>query len=841
MARDDVVDLDPYIEDIEESQLFQYPEAVATRPYSGDRVGDEFKNFLVEDLGVPMNVLDIAVGRPGGFRQRFFSPGRGFDPLGLPPGSPLQFRGLREALDPTDVPSMQAREAGIKEDPPTQISRVAAFLPEDSYDTGVQKLIRQYYAQNFDVPSNFNYEFQREPFNKQVIYKDPTDNELKFINPPGVDLANFTAGLQPLVTEFTGLALGAGAGSLAGPKGAVAGGLAGEILGSYVWRYNNLNDLAEKGLLDESYDSTKIHSTAMRDAGMTALFSLGGATVFKILAKGMGKGKAIPGINEDEFVTAFRALEAEADTAAKRKVLETATVPEIMEAGSVSSPTVRRGLEAELTDAAAKGDKRAAVVADRLEEGRRAKTAAVTETIEEVGEVMPTKAGTVSEELTELRPREVFRKEELGIAMREEFDEAIDPKILEAERAIEQARGNFDSRLNELIDETVEPEVALTNLRGIVADISKGDKSLPGTGRSFKIKLNKILSDNATEERILDKVFELAKTSDRDFFKSFLNDPEYTESAILLRKALKNKYKNSLSRDEAGRLVPMSREAHQKFVNDNKNLIEDLFDPEDAKVFSSAGSYASRLNRDIASQERIIKDLQKEPWGSSTEPEFIFRNTWTKEKEGITKTRKVKDIIGDNQELADEYRLLILNDMRKQTDNFSGDKIVDYIDNYGAMMEQWYPKQVVNNLRDYSQLIKDMRIDPGAKGGDDLAVEVLNKMARVYVGFFTAPGRALSAAKQLLGVYKNSRFVETLLNPKKFLNDIENRKKFFDNIFVKDFARGIGRTYGRETGAVSGFTEPETGQIETTDPILIGEELELKGGGNPLMELKYNL
>ena len=93
--------------------------------------------------------------------------------------------------------------------------------------------------------------------------------------------------------------------------------------------------------------------------------------------------------------------------------------------------------------------------------------------------------------------------------------------------------------------------------------------------------------------------------------------------------------------------------------------------------------------------------------------------------------------------------------MRKQTDNFSGDKIVDYIDNYGAMMEQWYPKQVVNNLRDYSQLIKDMRIDPGAKGGDDLAVEVLNKMARVYVGFFTAPGRALSAAKQLLGVYNS--------------------------------------------------------------------------------------
>ena len=122
-----------------------------------------------------------------------------------------------------------------------------------------------------------------------------------------------------------------------------------------------------------------------------------------------------------------------------------------------------------------------------------------------------------------------------------------------------------------------------------------------------------------------------------------------------------------------------------------------------------------------------------------------------------------------------------------------------------------------------------------------MSVKILAKAARVYIGFFTAPGRALSAAKDMLGIYKNTRFVETLLNPKKYLKDIENRKKFFDNPFVKDFARGIGRTYGRETGAVSGFTEPETGQIETTDPILIGEELELKGGGNPLMELKYNL
>ena len=183
MARNDIIDLDPYLEDIEESQLFKYPEAIIDRPYSGERPLDPLKNFLVEDLGVPQNILDMAVGRPGGFRDRAFT---------LDPTSPTKvgmfgpgIRGVKELFQPTDVGTLQAKEAGIKNDPAFQISRTAAFLPSDSYDTGVQKLVRQYYAENFDTPANFNYEFQREPFNNQVIYRDPTDNELKFINPPG--------------------------------------------------------------------------------------------------------------------------------------------------------------------------------------------------------------------------------------------------------------------------------------------------------------------------------------------------------------------------------------------------------------------------------------------------------------------------------------------------------------------------------------------------------------------------------------------------------------------------------------------------------------------------------
>lgn len=831
MTQNDIIDIDKYI--AESGLLVDDREAVADLPYSGKRPLDSLKNYLVTEWGFDPNTIDFFVGAPGGFRERFYSPGRGYDPLGVPPFTPLQFRGFRELLEPTDYATRKAREAGIKEDPPFSISRTAAFLPQDSYDTGVQKLIKKYYKENFDVPLSTNYEFQREPYGKQVIYRDPIDKELKFINPPGVDLANFTAGLEPAGLELISGIVGF---KVAGISGAFVAPIATQFL----WRYNNLRNLEEEGLLDESYDNSKILTTAMKDAGITALFQVGGATVFKAL-KILGGGKMIPGIPEDEFVTAYEALKASSEESGLGKnILETATVPEILEAGKVGSPIVRRGLEAELVDRAAKGDKRAAVVAARLEEGAKAKREEFLEsTVEEAGESIPTK-GAVSEELTKLGEDVVLRKEELGAAIIREFDETLDPKIAAEVRKIEEVRGNFDTQLKALTDESVEPEVALNNLRETLKDLAKGDKALPNTSKGFKLRLNKIVSDNKTEDKILDNVFELFRTSDRKFFQGYINDPELVDSKIILRNAFKNKYKNMLQTDEAGRLMPMSREAHQKFVNDNKNLIEDLFDVEDATAFKNAENFARRLDSAQKSFDRATRELQRQPWGGNGKPEYIFKNTWTREREGITTTRKVFDIIGENQELADEYRLLILNDMKQQTNNFTTG-VGKYLDDYGAMLDVWYPKNVTKNLKFLSELIDDMAVNPGAKGGDDLSVEVLNKMFRIYFGFFTPTGRALSATKQLLSVFKNKRFVDTLLEPEKYLKGIQARKLFFNNPYVLEFVRGTTRTAARESELTSGFVEPEAGQIEQTDPLdfFVPEKTEMNRGGEALMELKY--
>ena len=102
MARDDIIDID---EVIDESLILPKQAPIADKIYSDDRafgVDAAIKNFLVENTFISPGMIDFTVGPPRGARSRFFSQGRGFDPLGLPPLAPIQVRGFRELLEPTD-------------------------------------------------------------------------------------------------------------------------------------------------------------------------------------------------------------------------------------------------------------------------------------------------------------------------------------------------------------------------------------------------------------------------------------------------------------------------------------------------------------------------------------------------------------------------------------------------------------------------------------------------------------------------------------------------------------------------------------------------------------------
>ena len=187
--------------------------------------------------------------------------------------------------------------------------------------------------------------------------------------------------------------------------------------------------------------------------------------------------------------------------------------------------------------------------------------------------------------------------------------------------------------------------------------------------------------------------------------------------------------------------------------------------------------------------------------------------------------------------------------MKQQTGNFDGAKLVQYVDEYGAMLDEWYPPAFSKNIRTYGKLIDKLEVGRGMKDEPAWVVEVVKKLARVYIGFFTAPGRALSAAQQALGIYTNKKLVEVLMNPQKLLDE-KAARNFLQSPAARAFLRGAGREYGRRKELISGYTDPESGQIPPTDPFEYGEDynslfpamknLELNKGGSPLIELKYN-
>ena len=901
-----IIDLDPFLEaalaiENRTTAGIQTPDPVAALPYSSRGpldVDTDIKNFLVEKAGVGKNLIDLMVGRRGGFRDRAFGPQ--YDEQGLPRPQ----RGLlKELFDPTDAATIAAKEAGVStKNSQTELAEYASYLPEDVYETGVQKLIRQHYNQKFDIPLDFDYEFQREPYNKQIIYKDPTSGEFTYLNPPGIDMGNLKAvGAQlgpeiigavsgafttmnpakavtsPIVGAAAGYTVAGGAADLMGLEGIpkeivqVAGGIGGgflsagtgrvtpiilgETVGGFIARHQTLQDLDEKGLLDETYDKEKIYKVALKDAGVTFAFAIGSNAIASGIMKSFGKGGYdIKGFDYDAFERAFNSLKADASgDKAAQKVITTSTVPEIMEAGNVGSIITREGYQGELLDAASQGGKQAQLVKARLDEGKRAKQEGLDTQLESITPSMPTKTGTVQENLKELQGSDIVRRrEQMGKEMKREFDSAIDPKVLEIEKQIETTRGDFGDQLNLLTDPEIEPEYALNYIRETLEELrkaagkSKGDKTIDPYG-SFKVKLNKMVSDSKNNDKVLDNILDLSNTGNRPFFQELLDDGQFPEARVYLKNALLNKYKNNMARDEAGNLVPLTSKKHDAFISSNKNSIEDLLNPEEIATLNNSRLWGDQLKRQESSYEKAISKLRQEPWGRNTDPEFIFRNTWTAEKEGITKTRKVKELIEENQELADEYRLNILKDMKDQTGSFKGKQLVDYVDNYGAMLDEWFPSDFSKNIRAYGKLIDKLNVMRGATDDPNLAVEIMKKLARVYVGFFTAPGRALSAAQQGFGVYSNNRLLNVILDPEKLLEE-KALQNFVQSPVAKAFLRGAGREYGRTTESVSGKTDPESGQIPTADPfkfedynsVFNMDEIKLNRGGNPLIELKYN-
>ena len=412
MAQNDIIDIDQIIDqNIDLSQPIptmpvQQTPAIADKIYPsggetpGQFIPNDFKNYLVDKIGVAPDILDSILGRPYSFRDRFINLNpkdalRDAIRFAIPGDQPLregqQAFGLNidELFNPTDPATRQAEAAGINptEGAPFQVQKDASYLPADNYERGIKVLLKEAYP---DVPLA-NFELAKEPNTNRIVYKDPVTGEKQFVQPPGIDYADVRAIMEPIMLEIAGGVGGFAAGTTVGvPTGATVGGVGGltataqvtdspfwqatgaaagaasgaisapftftvmgETMAHYVWRLNNLKGMKERGILDESYTPEKIQKTAIEDSKMVAVFSLGGNAAFASIAKFLGRNPAsVLGIDKDVFVTAYDdALQiGKTGTAAEREAVQDLTTPQVMGLAEEATPIRRQAMQKEVDE-----------------------------------------------------------------------------------------------------------------------------------------------------------------------------------------------------------------------------------------------------------------------------------------------------------------------------------------------------------------------------------------------------------------------------------------------------------------------------------------------------------
>jgi hypothetical protein len=333
--------------------------------------------------------------------------------------------------------------------------RQIELLPPDvrSDPDYVQRVLQKNYAEMFDIPRTYDYNVRVEPNTGQMIFNDPqNNNQPTVINPPGMDKGDFLAFAEPVAAEVSAAIAGGVAGSFVLPgAGTATGAIVSEIAATYFWRLNNLEYLDEQGYLPEGYD---INSRAMKDAGMTALFSLGGVGLFKILSR---INNALPNklaLKEDEFLESYKKLQESGED------VGTMTSPQVMIRGAdegveVTSPA--RGIEAGLRDEADIGSEQG----QRLREKYAAQERFGREATEE-----PFVQQGITRELVEEEAGAGARATR-GQQFREVAEETLEtnPRLIEAEKALTELNVQSDNIFRGIADGSMDPNLAGRQIR----------------------------------------------------------------------------------------------------------------------------------------------------------------------------------------------------------------------------------------------------------------------------------------------------------------------------------------------------------------------------------------
>jgi len=342
----------------------------------------------------------------------------------------------------------------------------------------------------------------------------------------------------------------------------------------------------------------------------------------------------------------------------------------------------------------------------------------------------------------------------------------------------------------------------------------------------------------------------LRNNVDTSYLNKLIDDPENTGAFYGIRDGLRGDFYSKVVDDTNldGLLRPKGGNQYNRWMQQNETLLKRFFNEDELAEFTSPENFINTFNDRIKQQELLVDAVANSNTlrrvVKSDTPETIFDSTWS--KDNITPTMELKEVLErqGREDLLDQYRAYIANDLIKGTSSksrlvlgentFNGQKLIDYANNYNDQLTEWYGASFVGGLKTIGERLRSF---------DDISVaemsmprkllfQALNQGARTYVGLFTTAGRMLTTLKIAKFGLEQSRFLNLLTNPEELANAI-SRAPSYNHPLTKLIIRATGRE------GLEAYTDDETPRAPVTT-----EGLMMMGPGaqqdEDIVEALYN-
>ena len=408
---------------------------------------------------------------------------------------------------------------------------------------------------------------------------------------------------------------------------------------------------------------------------------------------------------------------------------------------------------------------------------------------------------------------------------------------------------------------------------------------------TFNAGIIKKVLNQKSDLKMIDNLLNTGNRADDALIRKAIfesGSPEAEQAVMLVQGSLKKKLIDLGVDIETGlfRKENMTEAAFTRFYKENKKLIDEFFDPDEAKLFGDLPKLKNALVKEISDYDREISKLKNNKTlkglglnfddlnGISLidDPEWFFKNIFLS-KDGvgsITRVEKFMNALPDTKignKLHNNMKVLVGADLDKSITipkstlggnaplkNFSGGmidpmRLRTYLKTYGDSLDTIYGPQFREGLEEYQKMLTYFMPEGGTgrrgvDAGDELLQGVtknaanlrqtVNGLTRAYIGIFTRPGRFLTAGLGAVTRAEEKKALELMLYPDKFMNQFQIRQ-FLKSPVVQTIIRNYGRPiWEKDT------TLQEDIEISTED---VAGRIQFKnyGGSVKLIPLEYDL